>query len=67
MSEMEFEGFEYKISGEDVAIDLKTAEVFDDGSGLTGDVSDEDNYFDDEMAKADEKINDILKKLNADN
>ena len=60
----EFEGFEFTTPAVNIiAGDSTKLRVLDDGSGLTGDFSEVDNYFNDDMIKADKEINDILKSI----
>lgn len=53
---MENVEFDHGINGEDIVIDLGTAEIM-------GGQLDIDDFFDEEMLITDEKINEILKKL----
>ena len=60
----EFEGFEFTTPAKNIiAGDSTKLQVLDDGSGLTGDFSEVDRYFNDDMIKADKEINDILKSI----
>lgn len=60
----EFNGFNFTTDAKKIIVkNSKDTIIYDDGSGLTGDFSETDNYFNDEMIKSDEIINDILKDM----
>ena len=57
----EFKGFELTIKTSDIIIGkAEELEIYDDGSGLTGDVSSTDHYFNDDMLEADRALDKLL-------
>jgi len=60
----EFEGFDFTTPSENI-ISGKSDKilVYDDGTGLTGDFSEVDTYFNDEMIKSDKEIDNILRSI----
>lgn len=64
IQQQEFEGFEFITPAESIiAGNIEDLVIYDDGSGLTGDFSEVDNYFNDEMIKCDRELNILLKSL----
>jgi len=60
----EFLGFDFDVNGIDIISNKsEILSIYNDGSGLTGDFSEEDTYFDDDMKKADEELNNLLKDI----
>ena len=60
----EFNGFDFSTSGKDIiAGEPSKLTIYDDGSGLTGDFSEEDSYFNDDMIKAEQELNSILEEV----
>jgi len=59
--EIGFEGFNFITNPKNIiVVNSPKTIIYDDGSGLTGDFSEVDNYFNDEMISSDEEINAIL-------
>jgi len=64
MKTNDFEGFEFETNGKNIiAGEANKVSVYDDGSGLTGDFSEEDGYFNDDMIKAESELDSILKEI----
>ena len=60
----EFKGFDFITSSDNIiAGDAGKLEIYDDGSGLTGDFSEVDDYFNDDMINSDREINSILRRM----
>ncbi len=61
--EQEFNGFDFTTLGKDIIIDdIEKVTIYNDGSGLTGDFSEEDNYYNDNMIKLDKDLNKLLEE-----
>jgi len=59
----EFKGFDFITNPKSIIVaNSPKTTIYDDGSGLTGDFSEVDNYFNDEMIASDEEINIILSR-----
>jgi hypothetical protein len=58
--EEDFDGFDFVTDPKSIVVVNTNSVVYDDGSGLTGDFSEIDNYFNDEMVASDNIINEIL-------
>jgi hypothetical protein len=62
--DLKFEGFIFVTPAKNIiAGDTKDLVIYDDGSGLTGDFSEVDNYFNDEMIASDKELNILLNSL----
>jgi len=60
----EFEGFDFITPAKNIiAGNTESLVIYDDGSGLTGDFSEVDSYFNDEMIKCDRELNDLLEMI----
>lgn len=57
----EFNGFNFSIKGSDVVSDISKAKIYDSSTGLTGDVTREDTFFNERMSELDEEINQMLR------
>jgi len=61
--EQEFNGFDFITSGKDIiAGDIEKITVYNDGSGLTCNFSEEDNYYNDDMVKLNKELNQLLEE-----
>ena len=61
--EQEFKGFDFTTLGKDIIVDdIEKVTIYNDGSGLTGDFSEEDNYYNDNMIKLDKDLNKLLEE-----
>jgi hypothetical protein len=64
IQKQEFEGFNFITPAKNIiAGNTEELVIYDDGSGLTGDFSEVDNYFNDEMIESDRKLNNLLSTL----
>ncbi|MEA1956294.1 MAG: hypothetical protein U9N02_07365 [Campylobacterota bacterium] len=60
----DFEGFNFITNGKDIiAGEPENLVTYDDGSGLTGDFSEEDTYFNDDMIVAEKELDLILEEV----
>jgi hypothetical protein len=64
VEEEKFLGFDFEIKGKEIiAEEPEKLIIYNDGSGLTGDFSEEDNYFNDDMKRADRELDNILRGI----
>jgi len=62
MAKLEIEEFDFDINVEDLIINTKKIELYDDGTPSTGDVYDIEFDFNDKMRKAEEEMFEILRE-----
>lgn len=57
----DYNGQIFSVNGSDVVSDISKIKFHNNSTGLTGDVSREDTFFNEKMSELDKEINQILK------